>query len=247
MPKPTHFPSGVSNCLPWDPLYEMGQLDPAKWHTYFNDFDTYVAGDWTVTRIGTTPTEAVGTVDGGMLVLTVSAADNDGDNLQLKSFGFKPEAGRKMFFKCRFKVSDATQSDLLIGLASSDTTLLGAVDGTGVTDGIFFTKEDGDALLDVELQKNATTGQTRAAAIATIADDTFLTVAWYYDGKSELAYFVNDVQKGHLDASSTYLPDTDLGISFAILNGEAVAKILTIDYVFAAKERLLTYPLSQGG
>jgi len=64
-----------------------------------------------------------------------------------------------------------------------------------------------------------------------------LSVAWYYDGKSSVKYFVNDVHKGTLDGSSTYLPDTELTISFGIQNGEAVAKIMTVDYIFAAKER----------
>jgi hypothetical protein len=45
------------------------------------------------------------------------------------------------------------------------------------------------------------------------------------------------VCKGSLSASSTYLPDTELTVSFGIQNGEAVAKTMTVDYIFAAKER----------
>ena len=146
-------------------------------------------------------------------------------------------AGKKAFFKARFKVSDATQSDFLIGLAVTDTTLQGAVSGAGVTDGILFNKDDGDALLDFNVQKNATTGQTRAAGIATVVSDTFLTVAWYFDGVNEVKYYVDDVQRGTLDGSSTYLPDTELTVSFAMMNGEAVAKTMTLDYIFASIER----------
>ena len=36
---------------------------------------------------------------------------------------------------------------------------------------------------------------------------------------------------------ATYLPDTELTISFGVQNGEAVAKTMTIDYIFAARER----------
>jgi hypothetical protein len=236
MPSPTRFPSGVTTVAKSKPLGMFGLPDPTGWHTYFNDFDTYVAGDWTVTEVGT-GTRALTDVDGGALLVTNAAADNDTNQFQKLGESFLLVAGKRAFFKARFKVSDATQSDFLIGLAVLDTTLQGAIDGAGVTDGIFFSKDDGDALLDIQVQKNATTGQVRAAGIATVVADTFLTVAWAYDGKSEVAYFVNDVQKGTLAATSAYLPDTELTVSFAIQNGEAVAKTMTVDYLFAANER----------
>lgn len=238
MASPARFTAGVSTATRGTGLFNYPAPDPTKVYTYFNDFHNYVAGDWTVTRIGTTPTETLKADEPfGALLLTVSAADNDGDQLQLTTENFTFAAGKKMWFKARFKVSDATQSDFLIGLAVLDTTLLGAVDDDGVTDGIFFSKEDGDTNLDFSVQKNTTTGQNRVAAVGTVADDTYLTVAWEYDGLGNLKYFVNDVHKGTLDASSTYLPDTPITVSFAILNGEAVAKLMTIDYVFAATER----------
>lgn len=236
MPSPSRFTSGVSTARKAAPLGNFGLPDPTAWHTYFNDFDTYVAGDWTVTEVGT-GTRALTDGDGGLLLVTNAAADNDRNEFQKLGESFLLAAGKRTFFKARFKVSDATQSDFLIGLAVLDTTLQGSIDGAGVTDGIFFSKDDGDALLDVQVQKNATTGQTRAAGIATVVADTFLTVAWAYDGKGEVAYFVNDVQLGTLVATSTYLPDTELTVSFAIQNGEAVAKTMTVDYLFAANER----------
>lgn len=236
MGAPTRFTSGITNVPSSNPLGMFGLLDPTQWHTYFEDFDTYVAGQWTVTVVGT-GTQALTDINGGALLLTNSAADNDAIQLQKLSQSFLLTAGKRTFFKARFKVSDATQSDFLIGLAVADTTLEGAVSGAGVTDGIFFNKDDGDALLDIQVQKNATTGQTRTAGIATIADDTFLTVAWYYDGKGNLMHYVNDAQTGTLDASSSYLPDTLITVSVAIQNGEAVAKTMTLDYIFAAQER----------
>ncbi len=236
MSTPTRFPGGVTTVRKSAPLGMFGLPDPTAWHTYFNDFDTYVAGDWTVTEVGS-GTRALTDINGGALLVTNAAADNDRNELQKLGESFLLTAGKRAFFKARFKVSDATQSDFLIGLAITDTTLQGSVSGAGVTDGIFFNKDDGDALLDVQVQKNATTGQTRAAGIATVVDDTFLTVAWAYDGVSEVKYFVNDVQLGTLDGTSTYLPDTELTVSFAMQNGEAVAKTMTVDYIFAAQER----------
>jgi hypothetical protein len=213
-----------------------GLPDPTAWHTYFNDFDTYVAGDWTVTEVGV-GSRALTDINGGALLITNAAADNDRNEFQKVGESFLLASGKKAFFKARFKVSDATESDFLIGLAVTDTTLQGAVSGAGVTDGIFFNKDDGDALLDFNVQKNATTGQTRAAGISTVVSDTFLTVAWYFDGVSEVNYYVDDVHIGTLDGSSTYLPDTELTVSFAIMNGAAAAKTMTVDYIFASLER----------
>jgi hypothetical protein len=49
--------------------------------------------------------------------------------------------------------------------------------------------------------------------------------------------FVNDEQIGTLDGSSSYLPDTELTISFGIENGSAGAKTMSVDYILAAKRR----------
>lgn len=236
MPTPSRFPGGITNVVKTSTLGQFGMPDPTTWHLLFDDFDYYLAGDWTITTVGT-GTVALTAVDGGNIIITNSAADNDSVQLQKSTAGFTLAAGKKAFVKARFKVSDATQSDFIIGLNVVDTTLMGAVDGAGNTDGIFFSKDDGDALLDVQCQKDATTGQTRAAGIATVVDDTFMTVGLYYDGVSELKYFVNDVQLGTLAATSAYLPDTILTGSFGLMNGEAVAKTMTVDYILIAKER----------
>ena len=234
MTTPVRFPNGVVNAAKTDPMGQLGMLDPTKWHAYFNDFDTYTAGDWTITTTEAgagSATEALTDADGGVLLITNDAADNDLDFFNKVGESFLMAAGKKAFFKARFKVSDATQSDFVMGLQITDTTPLDA------TDGIYFQKDDGDANLDVYCRKDATTGSNSATAIATVVDDTYLTVAWYYDGVDEVKYFVDDVHKGTLDASSTYLPDTELTVSFGIQNGEAVAKTMSVDYLFAAKER----------
>lgn len=235
MATPVRYPSGVSTQEVGNPLANYGNPDPTKWHSYFEDFDYYAAGDWTITAVGT-GTSALGDVDNGVLVVTASAADNDGRQHQKVGESFLLTAGKKTIFKARFKVSDATQSDLAIGLIVTDTTILGATAGDGATDGVFFQKDDGSTSLIAYCQKDTTTGQVSGTA-GTLANDTFVTVAWEYDGKSKVSYWFNDVKAGELAATSATLPDTELTVSFALLNGEAVAKALTVDYVFAAQER----------
>lgn len=239
MGSPTRYKNGVTNVSGDDAMRMLQVPDPTLMHVYYNDFDEYNAGDWTITAVGT-GTSAIGAIDGGALVVTCSALDNDARQHQHVANSFTLTAGKKCMFKARFKVSDATQSDFLIGLATLDTTVLtagGSSAGDGVTDGVFFEKDDGSTAMFFNTQKDVTTGQTSAASVHTVVTDTFVTVAWYYDGKASIEYYVDNVKKGTLDASSTFLPDASLAVSFAIMNGEAVAKAMTIDYVLVANER----------
>lgn len=227
----TRFPNGVTNVADNALFADMAQPDPTKFHQFFDDFDTYAAGDWTVTETQAGATQALTAGDGGLLLLTNSAADDDLVALQKTPAAFTFTAGKKTFFRCRFKVSDATQSDVVIGLQVVDTTPL------DVTDGVYFLKADGSTAISVVCRKNATTGSTSASSIATLANDTFIELGFAYDGEGKVAYSVNGAVVGALDASSAYLPDADCTVSFALQNGEAVAKTMTVDYLFVAKER----------
>lgn len=228
----TNFPDGVTNAALNSAFTDMIMEDPTKLHTYFNDFDTYVAGDWVVTNVGVTPTQALTAGDGGLLLLTMAATDDSSSVLQKTPAGFALSATKKAWFSTRFKVSDATQSDFQMGLVIVDTTPLDA------TDGIYFQKDDGDAFLDIYVRKNATTGSNSKLNFGSIVSDTFIVLQWYYDGAGRLYYGINGALVGSLDASSTYLPDaTNLTVSMMMVNGEAVAKTMTVDYIFAAVER----------
>lgn len=229
----TNFTKGVNNITAQNILGQLKELDPTQLHTYFNDFDNYVSGNWTVTETQAGATQALTDADGGVLLLTNSAADDDLNALQKIGESFKFEAGKKLFFKARLKVSDATQSDFVMGLQITDTTPL------AVTDGVYFRKDDGDANLDFVVVKDSTA--STASAIATVTAATYLTVGFYYNGVDEVVYAAstnsnNPTVLGKL--ATTNLPDDEeLTISFGIQNGEAVAKTMSIDYIFAAKER----------
>jgi hypothetical protein len=226
MGAPARFPFGVTNVAPTTNLAQYGRTDPASWHQYFTDFDYYVAGDWTITSVGAA-TQALTDIDGGALLLTNAAADDNSCFFNKKGESFLFATGKKLIFKARFKVSDATQSDLVIGLQITDTTIL------AVSDGVFFQKDDGDAFLDFLVEKN---GTASTAVAATLVTDTFVVVGFYYDGKSEIQYFVNDALVG-IHPTTNLVDDEELTVSFGVQNGEAVAKTMTIDYIFAAKER----------
>lgn len=234
MPSPTHFTGGISTARSTAPLGAYGLPDPTAWITYFNDFTEYVAGDWTITTTQAgagSSSVALTDVNGGAILITNDDADNDNVFMQKVGEAFLLAAGKKAFFKCRFKVSDATQSDVVIGLQVTDTTPL------DVTDGIYFLKADDAATYDFICRKNATTGSVSASAVGTLVSDTFVELAWAFDSRGNVKYFVDGAHKGTLDASSTYLPDTELCVSFGIQNGAAAIKTMTVDFVFAALER----------
>lgn len=224
----TRFPVGLTNVSESSSLADLGMPSPTKFHSYMEDFDYYVAGDWTVTETDSGATQALTDGDGGLLLVTNTAADNDLVGIQKKGESFRFASGKKLFFEARFKVSDATQSDLVIGLQITDTTPL------DITDGVFFIKADGSTSVSFSVEKNNTA--TTTSAVATMADDTFITLGFNYDGGSVMEYCVNGVVAG--TSVTTNLPDDeDLAISFALQNGEAVAKTMTVDYIFVAKER----------
>jgi hypothetical protein len=223
----TRFPNGVTNVGEDSLFAAMGQLAPTKFHTYMEDFDYYAAADWTVTETQAGATQALTNGDGGLLLLTNSAADDDLNALQKVGASFAFAAGKKLWFEARFKVSDATQSDFVMGLQGTDTTPL------DTSDGVFFLKADGSTSVSLVVEASSTA--TTTSSVATVANDTFVRLGFWYDGDAAVYYFVNGALGGK--SVTTNLPTADLRVSFGIQNGEAVAKTMTIDYVFVAKER----------
>ena len=224
----TRFPNGVTNVGEDSPFADLTMPAPTKFHTYYEDFDYYVAGNWTVTETQAGATQALTDGDGGLLLITNTAADDDLVALQKVGESYRFASGKELFFEARLKVSDATQSDVVIGLQITDATPL------DVSDGVFFIKADGSTSVSLLVEKNGTA--TTTSSVATMANDTFISLGFYYDGASSIQYSVNGVVKG--TSVTTNLPDDeDMTVSIALQNGEAVAKTMTVDYVFVAKER----------
>ena len=176
----THFTSGVTNVSSDGTLGKLKAPAPHKYHQYFNDFDTYLASDWTITTTeggSGNASEALTDGDGGLLLITNDDADNDHDFFQLVKEGFKYEAGKQIGFHIRFKTNDATQSDIVAGLQLTDTTPL------DVTDGVFFLKSDGAATISFIVEKDST--QSTLTLPNSLADDTFMTLGFIYDPKDQ--------------------------------------------------------------
>lgn len=230
---PTHFRSGVTNTTPGETLYNYGMPDPFKWHTYYNDFDTYAAGDWTITETGT-GSRANSAVDGGALLITNGSSDDNNNQLQLKAASFTLAAAKRAYFKTRFQVSEATQLDFAIGLQVTNTAIFTPAT---VTDGIYFYKDDGSTALNVVIKKDDSTGKLTKTGLATVGAASWMVLGWEYDANSNCNVFINDTQVWQLNATAAYFPNTILNLTFGVMNGDGNARTMTLDYIIAAVER----------
>lgn len=227
---PTHLHGGMNDALPGTLLYNLAMVNPATYITYFNDFLTFNTSDWTITTTEAgagDATEALTDGSGGLLLITNDAADNDADFFQKVGECFRWSSSKDMFFMARFKVSDATQSDWVMGLQITDTSPL------DVTDGLFFSKADGTTAITFEVEKNGTATST---AVGTCTTDYMLLGFAYTASTGTFQIFMDGTNVGS-SVNTNAVDDEDLTISFGIQNGEAVAKTMTVDYIFAALQR----------
>ena len=225
----TRYVNGINNVADNNILADFGMPDPTKWITHFDDFINYTAGDWTITAVGS-GTSAQGDGLGGQLVVTTSGASGDGRWAQKLGRSFVLSSGKRAFFKARLKIDNVATSSLLVGLQLNDTTPEDA------TDGIYFIKQSSNSI-DFVVRKDATTGSNSAAGVATLVNDTFIELAWFYDGEGSCYYAVDGVVKGSIAATSAFLPDTTLSVSFGFETNAVATRAGTVDYVFAALER----------
>lgn len=207
----------------------------------FEDFHRYIAADWLVTKVGTTPTDVVSPgAAHGILVCTNTGADNDADKFQYaggvavvkEQFKFTP--GKKMQFVCRFALS-RVDGDFFAGLYITDTDPEG-----GLSDGIYFRKLAAEAGLKIVAEKDSV--ETTAVVITTLVAATYYEVEFYYDGGAayggddKIKVFVNGRGAGSI-AVTTAPDDEELALSFAIQNGSANVSTLSMDYIGARQER----------
>lgn len=199
-----------------------------------NDFtdgpaiDTAFDNDWTVTRVEAGAGESTLTRSdgvGGVLLITTDAAENDGANVQVIGESFKLASGNIVYFGARLKASATTQNDFFIGLAITDTDILG-----GVTDRIGFEKLDAATAVKFMLEKDST--ETLSGTLSTL-DTNYHTYEFYFDGTNVEA-FIDGVSVA--TPAVTNLPnDEELRVSIHALAGEAVAKTFEIDWVRAVQ------------
>ena len=215
----TRFPNGITNVEKSDVFAQCSQLDPTKYHTFFDDFNNYDANQWTYTDVGT-PTRALIDSDGGRLLITNSAAISDYSINTLTNHGLLPKAGKKLFYKIKFQVNDSLNTVLAIGL-------------NGTNNNAQFSKPNASTEISLSLRKS---GVVNAFTTNTsLVDATDISLSYYYNGRKELYYYVDDQLKGIVDFDN--FPLAVLAPRVSIINGNAVANYLSVDYILTAFER----------
>jgi hypothetical protein len=180
---------------------------------------------WTTTLVegggGESTVALTGGAEGGTLLITTDAAENDGVNMQVQGEAFKFASGKPLYFGIKFQASEATQSDFLVGLAITTTDALG-----GVTDGVYFRKVDGSTTCSAVIEKN-TTETTGTAMTFAATTDYVLEIFW--DGAAA-DFFVDGVALTRL--AQTNIPDDEfLSPVIHFLAGSANARTMTVDWV----------------
>jgi hypothetical protein len=178
------------------------------------------------TGAGDTTLALAAGANGGELLITTDAADNDGANIQYRGEAFSFASAWPAYFGIRLKVSEATQSDLLAGLCITDTDLLG-----GLSDGVYFRKVDGSTAISFVLEKNSV--ETEIASVHALAADTYLVLEFAYDGTDVRAY-VNGSQVAQVPATNAnFCNDEFLTPSLHFLTGAAAAITCNVDWIRA--------------
>jgi len=213
-----------------DPAYSNRIIDAfgvgvvkSIYNTNVPDETTGVLGTQTLTN-GSTMVNSV-TV-GNLYTITTDTAEYDGVNWQEKGLGCELSTTKKLYFEAELELGDATQSDLFIGLATADTTLLNAAASHAIAlgdDGVFFSKLDASTTLAAKTYLGG--AETATANYGTaLADATSFIVRIYWD-RETVKFYVNNTLITCVTAS---LPNSPMTLSFNLRAGAAAAKTAEI-------------------
>lgn len=233
--RPTHYPGGISNTSPGDPLYMFPYLDPTQFHTWWNDFDNYTAADWTVTKTTSSGIDRATTGDGGVLSITPGTADVvssmvsaqwDGNSGAAVVENFAFSTSKYWFLKVRAKLSEVTNSKLLLGCAITDTTPF------STTAQLALVKAGGAATIAGTVTSASTSSSVTAG---TIVADTYFTAAMVNNvAAGVIQVFFNGSLIGTMATTNT--PTVTLAPTIAFVS-EAASVNLLLDYMLIALER----------
>jgi len=245
MSTPKRFNNGVSNIPAGETMSNFPAPDPTLVVGYFNDFYTYAATDWVLTTAESgsgSASEALADDEiGGVLLVTNDDANGDHDNFQLSKDGgtndseiFRLIAGKKAWFKARFKSNDIDKVNVILGIHIVNTDPVNAAP----TDGCYFQTTGG--ALSLRCVKNSTASTSSIYALA--SDDTFYTVGYYFDGVNTINYWLMDSANNALAVGTmtpgTALPNDEyMPLSFGVENEESAANTLELDYIGFWMER----------
>lgn len=126
----TNNPGGVTNAAPRQTMAMAGTPDPTWSQLYVDDFNQFLAAQYSIVGVGTPVVVAVAG-KGGLVSMTTSAAVGDSTNLQLAFAGFQAVVNKQLFFKAQITPVTSPTADIAVGLFPVGATPLAATDFIG--------------------------------------------------------------------------------------------------------------------
>ena len=227
----THFSSGVTNVSAQDQMAQLRQLDPSQYYNQNFDFFEYTAAEWVVTETQSGATQAIIDGAGGLLALTNTTGASDANQIQWCGNAAAArlttyfDSSKDFIMKARFKVSDATNTGILIGAATVDTSVVASLP----TDGIYFYKAAASTSL---LASTRIAGTSSSITLGTMVDDTYVVAALVYSASKAKwwGWLDGGTPVGSINGYAG-APTNGLCTSIALVNASGAAHVLTVDYL----------------
>lgn len=252
----TRIPNGVNNAAPWQTMGFAGTPDPAYSHMYHNDFDTFNAADWSITKVGT-GVVALTPGDGGILGITNTAGVADSTIMQLANASFFLKPGKASFFRFIGTLSEVLANTSFFGFAQAGATSIATI-----TDGLVITAVAGVAGFSLLSIRAGVTTTKAFPVAATISANTPFELGIAVDAQGNVAAYFNPTtgsnpfssaaaaagqSRGRVAALYTYPTGTQAvanAVSSALLapivgftNTTAVVRTMLIDCITVSRER----------
>jgi len=219
-----------------------GMFSTAEYITYFNDFldvetSNALLGLQTITDAGLTLVNS-GEHGGGVTM----SSDGTTEGLVFYLPKCIQLGGKKFFMEVRVKTADADDTDVQFGLTDlSATTNPEDLWDTSNADGIAAGVLDGSALFKLVYDKD-NAGPTTETSTASLADDTFTTLAISYNGASDpsngsVKMYADGIEVASADTNAKIPEDVLLAPFFGARTGGDASHTITFDYFRFTVER----------
>jgi len=224
------LPGDVTGVANFNLLRSM-HVSPELAYGMFEDFapskivSTSSYPGFTVTAI-TTGTLVMADRVGGWLQLTPNNSTGHGVQMQSDGEIFLPAADKDIWFECSVRGNDITKVNWFIGLATTDTDII----GSNPADLIGFHTHDGDANIDFEVSATAGAG-SEVDTLSDLSNNTAVRLGFYVNGVTSVTPYIDGT--ANTTATSTTvanIPAVEMALSFACTTGEGQVNTLDIDW-----------------
>lgn len=213
-PIPAAFIAGVSIDQPWQPLAECGADNLAFYHSFFDDFDPYLAASYNPTLSGTGAAIAGVAGDGGIAQFTTgSTAGVISLQHSVASYTINSQP-KKVFWEARLQMSAWATAGITGVFGLIQTT---ATPGT-VTDGVYFTLSAAGVLAINSANASAITTVAIPVGTYSLGANASVDLAFYINRNGDVLAYVDTALVG-------YIPQSLVGTPGNPQNAGATARI----------------------